>query len=231
MQLPAALILVNDTVTLDTISTLTTDDTPNPSTIQGIDGQLQITETISFEEFKARMASNPDYHKVIHLNRLRVLVILKNFQDTCYREVFDVVMFIKQGVASVLQCKYGPPGLSLDTQRLNIFNLLYGVRNSRNSVCVPCFPCEPEPCPNLNNCPGGFPPPICPPQTQTAQNPRPPERYCPDFPEGLGALELFGVEALEEHQGRQTGAFGGRIDSDGNTDGGENGGGGAEGEV
>jgi hypothetical protein len=204
MQLPSAIIFVNDQVTLATISVLTTEDTPTPSTVQGIDVQLQITETISFEEFNARIASNPNYHDIVHLNKQRILVILKNFRDCRNREYADVVMFVKQGIASVESCKFSPPGYSIDTQRLNIYNLLYGVKNARNSVscCFPGFPLPP-------NCPPGFPPPICPPQLQTPQNPRPPERPLLHFPEGLGALELFGVESLELHQYREESVFGG----------------------
>src|ERR1700677_1060385 len=125
---PGVLILCNDTVTLSTLSSLNTDtgiqpgdlvpNTPYPSTVQGIDVQLQINETIWFHEFNARVAADPNYPAVIHLNRLRILVILKDFQDTTNRELFDVVMFVKQGVASIMQCKFGPPGYSLDIQRL-----------------------------------------------------------------------------------------------------------------
>jgi hypothetical protein len=272
MQVPGVLILVNDNITTATLGTLATSVDPDPSTIQGIDTQLDITETITFEEFNARIDVDPNYPKIIHLNRLRVLVISKNFQDKRNRQLFDIVMFIKQGITSVEKCKYGAPGFSIDTQRINIFNLLYGIRRSNNtcSPCLPCFPDFPE-CPPkfehnhdgyhrdnkeqtyqlhnyhhpaippedrapiypielsnilpnpptpLSPCPQDiipiepecfptFPPPICPPQLQTPENPRPPEHGANFRPEGLGALELWGVEALELHQRREESVFGG----------------------
>lgn len=214
MNVPGAIIFINDSITLATTSTLATDtgvqpnglvpNTPYPSTIQGIDTQLQINETIDLSEFNARVKADPNYPRVVHLNRLRILVILTDFQDTTNRHLADVVVFVKQGIASVEKCKFGPPGFSVDVQRLNIFNLLFGARHSGNTVfCFPCFP-FPEP----ERCPPTFPPPICPPQTQTLENPRPPERPFHGHPEGLGDLELFGVEAMEFQHGRKDGVFG-----------------------
>ena len=224
MFLPGAVIFVNDSVTLSNLNTLATDIgiqpnglvpfTPPGSTIQGIDTQLQITETITKIEFDARVAADPNYPKVVRLNRLRILVILPDFQDITNRHCADVVMFVKQGVASVEKCKYGAPGFSLDTQRLNIFNLLFGIKHSGNTVW--CFPCECHHCGEFHeeeHCPGGFPPPICPPQTQTLENPRPPEHLQRRDLE-LGALELFGVEALETSQGPGRSVFGPRLDGD-----------------
>lgn len=213
MQVPGVIIFVNDSVTTAILNTLPTDtgvepdglvpNTPYPSTIQGIDAQLQINETITLAEFNARVASDPNYPKVIHLNRLRILVILPDFQDTTNRHLADIVLFVKQGLGSVEQCKFGPPGLQLPVDRINIFNLLYGVRHSGNTVfCFPCFPKPPPICPPV------FPPPICPPQIQTIENPRPPERHHTPFPEGMGTLELFGVEAMETEHGRKIGVFG-----------------------
>jgi hypothetical protein len=219
MQLPGVLILVNDSVTLSSLNTLATDIgiqpnglisfTPPGSTIQGIDTQLQITETITFDEFNARVISNPNYPKIVRLNRLRVLVILSDFQNTTNRELFDIVMFIKQGLVSVERCKYGAPGFTLDIQRLNIFNLLFGIKHSKDTVF--CFPCEKDFDFDDGYCPPPFPPPICYPQTQTLENPRPPEHLQRRDLE-LGALELYGVEALETSQGPGRSVFGPRLD-------------------
>jgi hypothetical protein len=205
MEMPGVIIFVNDSITTATQTTLATKDSPNPSTIQGIDVQLQINETINLTEFNARIAADPNYPTVVHLNRLRILVILPNFQDTTNRNLADVVMFVKQGLASVEKCKYGPPGFTLPIQRINIFNLLYGIKTSGNTAhCFPCFSFPPP------ICPPPFPPPICPPQTQTVENPRPPEHMHRGFPEGLGALELFGVESLEAN-GIDEGVFGDQL--------------------
>lgn len=211
MQVPGAIIFVNDSVNLATTSVLPTDTgvepgglVPNISTsvIQGIDTQLQINETISLAEFNARVAADPNYPRVVHLQRLRILVILADFQDVTNRHLADIVLFVKQGIASVEKCKFGPPGFSVDVQRLNIFNLFYSAKHSGSTVF--CFPCFPEP----EHCPPTFPPPICPPQIQTAENPRPPERPFHGHPEGLGDLELYGVEAMEFQHGAKNGVFG-----------------------
>jgi len=221
MYLPGLIIFVNDSVTLASLNTLKTDTgiqpnelvpfTPPGSTIQGLDTQLQINETIMFDEFNARVKADPNYPTVVHLNQLRILVILSDFQNTTNRNLADVVMFVKQGIASVEKCKYGSPGFSLDVQRINIFNLLYGIKHSGDSGdTVICYPCFPEP-----PCPGTFPPPICPPQTQTLENPRPPEHLERHKRLGLGALELYGVEAVEASQGVGEGVFGDKLDRDG----------------
>lgn len=202
MNPPAAIIFINDSITTATLNTLATDtgiqpnglvpNTPEPSTVQGIDVQLDITETMTFAEFNARVAADPNYPTNIHLNGLRILVILPDFQDTTNRHLADIVMFVKQGIASVEKCKFGPPGFSIDVQRLNIWNLTHSLR-PRNEACWP------------------FPGYLAPPQTQTKENPRPHEHLDRHRPEGMGDLELFGVEAMESQHGRQDGAFGGDI--------------------
>lgn len=197
MQPPAAIIFVNDSITTATLGQLTTVDTPNPSTVQGIDIQLEITETMNFAEFNARVTADPNYPTNVHLNGLRILVILPNFHDTTNRNLADIVLFVKQGIASVEKNKFGPPGLSLPVQRLNIWNLINAI-NSSNTACYP------------------FPGYLAPPQTQTPENPRPHEHLSCHRPEGLGDLELFGVEAMESQHGEQDSAFGGDIAADEN---------------
>jgi hypothetical protein len=59
-----------------------------------------------------------------------------------------------------------------------------------------------------DNCHPGFPPPICYPQIDTAENPRPPEKYHHHRPEGMGTLELRGLDALAAEQGNNEGVFG-----------------------
>jgi hypothetical protein len=200
MDLPSAIIFTNGGVTLSRINYLHTQVNPTPSTVQGLDVQLQITEVISLEEFGARINSNPNYPQVVHLQQQRILVIVPDFQDKSYRRYADVVMFVKQGTIGVLQCKYREPGYTISAQNINIFNLLYGIDHAGNSPCCP-YPSA--------SCPPGFPPPICPPQHQSFENPRPPERPCFPMPWGMGALELYGATALELHQRREDSVFGG----------------------
>ncbi len=188
MQLPSAIIFINDSVTTASLNSLATDtgiqpnglipNTPYPSTVNTIDVQLEINETMTFAEFNARVAVDPSYPTQIHLNELRILVILPDFHDLTNRELADIVLFVKQGLASVEKSKFGPPGLTLDVQRLNIWNLIYGIRKS-NEACYP------------------FPGYLEPPQTQTIENPKPHFHMERHHQEGFGALELFGVEALE----------------------------------
>lgn len=209
MQPPSAIIFINDSITTATLGVLSTDtgvqpnntvsgNTPYPSTVGGIDVQLQVYETMWFDEFNARVAADPNYPTSIHLNGLRILVILPNFHCHTNRDLADIVIFVKQGVASIEKCKFGPPGWSLDVQRLNIWNLVNGPKSNR--YCAQPFP-------------GYLPPP----QTQTPENPRPHEHLKPHFPEGLGYLELFGTEAAQApaaQHGPQTGAFGEQIDGE-----------------
>ncbi len=153
--------------------------------------QLEINDTMSLAEFNARVAADPNYPAVVHLNNLRIMVILPTFQDTTNRNLADIVLFVKQGLASVEKSNFGPPGLTLDIQRLNIWNLINGIKGN-NTACFP-FP--------------GFLPP---PQTQTPENPRPHEHLRHGEIEGLGALERYGVEALERDD-RDEGVFGDRL--------------------
>lgn len=239
MLLPGVIIFMNDSITTAVLNTFVGDigiqpdnliPNPNSSTVQIVAQQLQITEVISFTEFNTRVSVMPTYPTTVRLSGYRVLVILPDFQDTTNRNLADVVMFVKQGLASIEKCMFGPPGFTLDVQRLNIFNLLYGIKASRNTVCVPCFNEVPQLPPT--SCPAPFPPPICPPQTQTAENPRPHEHLSPRREAGLGALELFGVETLEKSQGPGHSVFGPKLDErGGDNDGGEFGGGDTEGEV
>lgn len=192
MQPPAAIIFVNDTTNTSFLNVLQT----NVVTDQTIDGtlanQLEATETISFAEFNARVAADPNYPTIVHLNGLRIVVILSDFSDYTNRNLADIVIFIKQGLASVEKNNFGPPGLSLDVQRLNIWNLINGIKRT-SGVCQSPFPRY-----------------LPPPQTQTEQNPKPPFHLRPHHIEGLGALELFGVENLEGN-GIDEGVFGDKL--------------------
>jgi len=167
-------------------------NTPSTSAITNLSRQLEINETITLEEFNARVAADPNYPTVVHLNRLRILVVLSSFMDHTNRNLADIVLFVKGGLASVEFSKFGPPRQTWETQRLNIWNLINGVRGSG----VACFPF-----------PGFLPPP----QQQTPENPKPPERLCPHRIEGMGTLELRGVEYLEGAQGIREGVFGDKL--------------------
>lgn len=163
MDMPSAIIFVNGDMNDAVQTTLMT--------------QLEINELITFSEFNARVSVDSNYPFNVHSNKLRVLVVLPTFQDYTNRDLADIVLFVKQGLASVEKNNFGPPGLTLPTIRLNIWNLINGIKGS-NSSCCPC------------------PPLLDPSETQTPWNPKPNEHLCPHKPKGMGALELYGTESL-----------------------------------
>lgn len=93
--------------------------------------QLQINETMTDTEFDARVVADPNYPNNVHGQGLRILVIRQNFRDFTNRDLADVVIFVKQGLACVEKNNFGPPGLTLSVQRLTIYDLLRSVGSSR----------------------------------------------------------------------------------------------------
>jgi hypothetical protein len=102
----------------------------NSLTKQTLVTQLYLSETMTFKEFNSRVASDPNYARVVHLQGYRILVILPNFYDTTNRNLADMVLFYNQGQVTVLKNNFGPPGLSLPIQRINIYTLLRDVGSS-----------------------------------------------------------------------------------------------------
>lgn len=132
MNLPSALIFVNNDVDGYTIATLAS--------------QLYLDGYISKTEFDARVLSLPSYVDILHANGLRLLVILPDFRDYVNRDLADVVMFYKQGMVSILKNKFGPPNLTLPVQRLNVYALLRAV-GSTAVVILPAAPNRRQPFP------------------------------------------------------------------------------------
>jgi hypothetical protein len=110
MQLPSALIFINRDI--------------NPPIQTKLETQLFSTETITYDEFVDRMTVTPNYVDIIHLNNLRVIVLLDNFTDTTYRNLADVVLFVKAGLAAILKNNYGSHELTLQVDRLYLHKLL-----------------------------------------------------------------------------------------------------------
>jgi len=108
----------------------------SPSELTTLQIQLFIDDTITKQEFDARVAADPNYTTIIHLRGLRVLVILPSFHDLVNRELADVVMFLHQGLVDIETNRFqwphyyriadGPPGQTYDLQRINIYSLLKG---------------------------------------------------------------------------------------------------------
>lgn len=116
MNLPPAIIFLNADINDTVKNTLTT--------------QLFINESMTFDEFNARVAADPNYQSNVHGQGLRILVILPTFRDFTNRALADVVLFYNQGQVTVEKNNLGPPGLSLPIQRINIYALLRDVGSS-----------------------------------------------------------------------------------------------------
>lgn len=127
MPIPSAIFLTNstDSAGLQTLST-----------------QLNITETISLNEFNARVDVDPNYPTTIHLNNLRILVTSSDFSIQTNRSLMDVVIFVKQGLASIQKNNFGPPGLTFPIDRINMYELLRYV-GSNQVVILPVTATKP----------------------------------------------------------------------------------------
>jgi hypothetical protein len=86
--------------------------------------QLELDETMTGDEFDARVVVDPNYPAIIHSSELRILVIKADFRDYTNRQYADVVMFVKGGLAAIENNNFGPPGLTLPMDRLEIHQLL-----------------------------------------------------------------------------------------------------------
>lgn len=128
MQLPSAIIFVN--YDLGVTAQL------------NLQSQLRITEILSEPEFDTRVAVDPNYPVIVHLSQQRILVLRSDFHDPFNRDLANIVLFIKGGLATVLKNNLGPPTLSLPTQRINIFNLMEGIKNASYSSLLSCRKCN-----------------------------------------------------------------------------------------
>jgi hypothetical protein len=87
--------------------------------------QLHIDEAIDGATFDARVAGDPSYVDKVHQLNLRVLVE-RPFNDYNNRQLADVAIFVKNGLAAIEVNKFGPPGgtypvLNLYWGQLGIF--------------------------------------------------------------------------------------------------------------
>jgi len=73
----------------------------SPSELDTIQTQLFINDTMTKQEFDARVKVDPSYPTIVHLRGLRILVILPTFQDGWNNQHADVVMFLHQGLADI----------------------------------------------------------------------------------------------------------------------------------
>ena len=80
------------------------------SELTNLQTQLFIDDTMTKEEFDARVVADPNYPIVVHLRGLRILVILPTFYDEHNRHWADVVIFLHQGLADVECNRLAWPG-------------------------------------------------------------------------------------------------------------------------
>jgi hypothetical protein len=73
--------------------------------------QLHIDEIIDGYTFDQRLVVNPQYVQDLKLLNLRLMVV-RPFTELDNRSAADVVIFVKEGMASVLKNNFGPPGLT-----------------------------------------------------------------------------------------------------------------------
>ena len=139
-DIPSAIIFVNNDLTPSIIATLTR--------------QLFLSDVMTGSEFDNRVAADPNYPTIIHLNGMRILV-MRSFRDQTNRNLADVAIFIKAGLASIEFNKVGPPAGTISIDRMYVQQLLTappavsfpssdGYFNT-NIGRSPLLPIEPEP--------------------------------------------------------------------------------------
>ena len=155
LQPPPAIVFVNGDITYPPSPPIFIGAVPsNPQSDAGVSEltnlqvQLFINDTMTKTEFDARVTADPNYPTIIHLQNLRILVILPTFQDLVNREYADVVMFLHQGLGDIEKNRFGPPCQNYDMQRFTIYSLLRAADN-HNVITLPWgwnFNCSDEGC-------------------------------------------------------------------------------------
>ena len=105
--LPSALIMINNDLT--------------DQVLEFISRQLFLTDIFDGYEFLMALDADGydgyDFLPWIRSKNRRVAVI-QSHQEKAHRELFDLVLFVKNGLASVECNKFGPPGLTLPVTKL-----------------------------------------------------------------------------------------------------------------
>lgn len=100
---PPALILVNADLT-DTI-------------VEYLQRQLFLDKILDGYTWEQELADDPNIKDTIKSKNQRILVV-KNLLEQEDRDIFDLVLFISQGQAYILNNKFGPPGLTYQVTKL-----------------------------------------------------------------------------------------------------------------
>lgn len=143
-NLPSAIIFMNDDVSQGIIDVLT--------------HQLFLNEIISGTTFDQRIADSNDgytYPDDVRKNNLRILVLKNDLRSDTNHEYADVVIFVKQGLATVLKNKLGPPTQSFPIDRVNAYALLRAGGSAQVVTLPSTTPSPPFSC-SCNNLRGIF---------------------------------------------------------------------------
>lgn len=130
MSLPPAIIFINadavDGYAFDGYNIIDgyIPASPDGYTKYALMTQLFINEFMTDKEFDARVVADPNYPEIVHLQNLRILVARENYRDYTNRELADLVLFYSHGLVKIEKNKFGPPGLTLPLERINIYALL-----------------------------------------------------------------------------------------------------------
>ncbi len=107
---PPAIIFVNNDLTQSIEDT--------------IKRQFFISESITGEEFDVRVTNDEAYPEIVKLNDLRILV-KRSFYEQTNRNLADIVIFVKAGLASVEYSNVGPPGLTMPIDKMYLSDLFF----------------------------------------------------------------------------------------------------------
>lgn len=92
--------------------------------IQGVlTRQLFLDEILPASTFDGYVAADPNYIQSVHSDGYRILV-LRNLQDHTNRNLADMVLFIKNGLAAVLINNFGPHGSTFPIDKLSVASLI-----------------------------------------------------------------------------------------------------------
>lgn len=148
-SLPPAIIFINGDITYPPTGPVFIGSEPSTVTsyagfseLTNLQNQLFINDTMTKAEFDARVVAEPNYPTIIHLQGLRILVIMPLGIHYCQEYVnfhlADIILFLHQGLADVEKNRFRlePPGQSYPIQRLTIYELLRAA-HCHNEINLP----------------------------------------------------------------------------------------------
>ena len=110
--LPGAVIFVNDHLYSDGYY----------DTRDNLITQLCITEAMDGKEFDDRVKWDENYPAIVRNNNLRILV-MRDFSDLTNRNLADIAIYVKNGLAAIECNKFGPPGRTYPVKDMYIYHL------------------------------------------------------------------------------------------------------------